>query len=538
MFKRLFILVLSILLMLAAGCTGTNDTIDNALKDKIIRHNHGEEPKSIDPALSSTVDSGTICIANFEGLITLNKDNEPMPAVAEKWDISPDKTKYTFYLRKDAKWSDGKPVTANDFAYAWKRALNPDTASNYCYQLFNIKNAPEYYEDTTSADDLGITVINDYTLEVELSSPTPYFLELTAYPTLFPVRKDIIDKYGEEWALSPDTYIGNGPFKLVEWQKKDHMKFMKNEYYWDKDRIKIDGVVKTFIAEASTMLAAYEAGELDVIDSVPFTEIKNLKDSNEFKEIPLLGTYFYSFNVTKPPFDNVNVRKAFALAIDREDIVDKVRKSGIVATAFVPPGVPDTSQGKDFRKVGGEYFPSKAQISKAKLLLEEAGYPSGEGLPDITLTFNGSEEHQLIAEAILEMWRNNLGVENVRLQNKEWTVFIDDLTNGNFQIARDSWIGDYIDAMNFLDLFTSNNDNNSSQWSNNEYDNLIQQARITADEKERMKLLHNAEKMIMNDTIMMPILYYTDTCMIKPYVKGLTKTMLGFTYYDKVKIAQ
>jgi oligopeptide transport system substrate-binding protein len=539
--RRLLLLLaaLSLLVILAAGCGGASQGKDTAQGElKFIRHNHGEEPESIDPALNTTVNGGTIIIACFEGLTSLNEKDEPVPGVAESWDISPDKTKYTFHLRKDAKWSDGKPVTAGDFAYAWKRALNPDTAAEYCYQLFYIKNAPEFNEGKAKAEDLGIKVVDDYTLEVELSAPTPYFLNLTAFPTLFPVRQDIIEQYGDQWTLKPETYIGNGPFKMTEWQSKDHMKFVKNENYWDKDRVKIDGIIETFIAEASTMLAGYEAGELDIIDDVPLNEIDNLKKTGEFHMFKQLGTYYYCFNVTKPPFDNPKVRKAFALAIDREDITTKVRKSGIPATAFVAPGVPDTAAGKDFREVGGAFFPVKAQPEEARRLLAEAGYPDGKGLPDVTLIYNNSEEHQIIAEAILEMWKKNLGIENVTVQNQEWAVFINTRQNGDFQIARHGWIGDYNDAMTFLDLFTTGNGNNDAHWSNKQYDELIKQARLSTDEKERMRILHQAEKMIMEDAIMIPILHYTENCMIKPYVKGLVKSMLGFTYFDRAEIVK
>lgn len=541
MSKRLLfaLLALALVVALAAGCGG-GDTKDTSKGDaeKVLRHNHGEEPESIDPALNTTVDGGTIVIACFEGLTSLDENDQPVAGVAESWDVNEDKTKYIFHLRKDAKWSDGKPVTAGDFEYAWKRALHPDTAAEYAYQLFYIKNAPEYNEGAARAEDLGIKVVDDYTLEVELSAPTPYFLALTAFPTMFPVRQDIIEAHGDQWALNPDTYIGNGPFKLVNWQSKDHMKFVPNEHYWDKDRVKLDAVIKTFIADASTMLAGYEAGELDVIDSVPFNEIDKLKQGDEFQMITQLGTYYYCFNVTRPPFDNVNVRKAFALALDKEDLANKVRKSGVPATSFVPPGVPDTAAGKDFREVGGDYFPTKAQPEEARRLLAEAGYPEGNGLPNVTFVFNNSEEHQMIAEAALEMWKKNLGITNINIQNQEWAVFINTRQNGDFQIARHGWLGDYNDPMTFLDLFTTGNGNNDAQWSNQQFDELINKARLATDEAERMAALHEAEKLMMEDAIMIPILHYTENTMIKPYVKGLVKSMLGFTLYDKADIVK
>jgi len=519
---------------LVAGC----GTADKQKDGKFIRHNHGQEPESMDPALNTTVNGGTLIIANFEGLTTLDLNDNPVPGVAEKWDVSPDNTKYIFHLRKDAKWSDGKPVTANDFAYAWKRVLKPETVAEYAYQLFYVKNAIKYNKGEATAEDLGIKVVDDYTLEVELAAPTPYFLKLTAFPTLFPVREDIIAEHGEQWALNAETYIGNGPFKMVEWKSKDMMKFVKNENYWNKDAIKIDGFIETFIAEESTMLASYEAGELDVIDSVPLEEIERLKkESKEFHMIPQLGTYYYCFNVTKPPFDDVKVRKAFALAIDREDIVNKVRKSGIPATAFTPPGVPDVD-GKEFRTVGGEFFPIKAQPEEAKKLLAEAGYPDGKDFPAVELIYNTNEGHKKIAEAVLEMWKNNLGIDNITVTNQEWAVFVNTRQNGDFQVARHGWLGDYNDPMTFIDLFTTGNGNNDAQWSNKEFDALIDKARVATSEKERMEILHQAEKLFMDDVIMAPIFHYTENTLIKSYVKDLHKSPLGFTYFDKADIVK
>ncbi|WP_187142752.1 peptide ABC transporter substrate-binding protein [Thermanaerosceptrum fracticalcis] len=545
-----FVLVLSLMVTLVAGCGSDKKPQAEAPKEqpksqvqgKFIRHNHGQEPETIDPALNTTVNGGTIILSAFEGLTTLDENDNPAPGVAEKWDISPDKTKYTFYLRKNAKWSDGKPVTANDFYYAWKRALNPKTAAEYAYQLFYIKNAEEFNSDKTGKvnfEDVGIKVKDDYTLEVQLKSPTPFWLKLTAFPTLAPVREDIITKYGDKWALSPESYIGNGPFKMVEWKSKDMMKFVKNEHYWNKDAIKIDGYIETFIAEASTMLSAFEAGEVDVIDEVPLEEIPRLKkESKEFKILPQLGTYYYCFNVKKAPFNNLKVRKAFALAIDREDIVDKVRKSGIPATAFVPPGVPDAEPGKDFRTVGGAFFPIKAQPEEAKKLLAEAGYPEGKGLPPITLIYNTNEGHKKIAEAALEMFKKNLGISNITLTNQEWAVFVNTRQKGDFQIARHGWLGDYNDPMTFIDLFTTGNGNNDAQWSNKEFDKLIQKARLAANEKERMEILHKAEKLFLDDVIMIPIFHYTENTMIKSYIKNLHKSPLGFTYFDKAEIVK
>lgn len=539
------LMLFCLLVTLITGCSDNINTEGPAqpqFKEKWIRHNHGQEPETLDPSYSNTVDSGNVVLAAFEGLTRLDNNDSPLPGIADHWDISEDQRVYTFYLRKDAKWADGQPLTAQDFVYSWQRALDPETAAEYSYMFYYIKNAESYNideENKIKFEDVGIIAKDDYTLEVTLEAPTPYFLKLTAFPTYMPLRKDLITKYGDEWALSAESYIGNGPFKLAEWKSKDSMKFVKNEHYYGKDNVRIDGFIKTFIAEAGTMLSAFEAGELDVIDEVPLDEIPRLKkESGEFHIIPQLGTYYYSFNVNKDPFNNIKVRQAFALAIDREDIAFKVWKSGMPATGFTPPGVPDAEPGTDFRTKGGTFFPVKADPVKAKQLLAEAGYPEGRNFPKVNLIYNTGEAHKKIAEAILEMWKQNLGIDNITIQNMEGAVFQSTRLSGDYQVARSGWIADYNDPFAFIELFTTGNGNNDAQWSNKTFDKLIQKSRITTNEKERMELLHQAEKLFLDDVIVMPIFYYTENTMIKSYVQGLHKSPLGFTYFDRADIVK
>lgn len=544
MFKK-SVFVFLIVCLLFTPMAGCNDLLPEGSpstsrhEEKMIRHNHGQEPETIDPSLCNTVDGGNIVLAVFEGLTKLDENDNPLPGVAAAWDISQAQTVYTFHLRNDAKWADGQPVTARDFVFSWKRALEPETAAEYSYMLYCIKNAELFNtgKEGVKFEDVGIKALDDYTLEVVLEAPTPYFLKLTAFPTYMPLREDIINEFGDDWALSPSSYLGNGPFKLAEWKSKDMMRFVKNEHYYGKDNIKIDGFIKTFIAEASTMLSAFEAGELDVIDEVPLDEIARLKnESPEFHIIPQVGTYYYSFNVKKAPFDNPKVRKAFALAIDREDIATKVWKSGLPATGFIPPGVPDATPGADFRTVGGAFFPEKADPLKARQLLSEAGYPDGRGFPRVTLLFNTGEAHQKIAEAVLEMWKRNLGIDNLAIQSMEGAVFQNARLKGDYQVARSGWIADYNDPSTFIELFTTGSGNNDAQWTNKTFDRLVQEARKAIDENTRMELLHQAEKLMLEEAIVMPIFYYTENTMIKSYVKGLHKSALGFTYFDRAEV--
>lgn len=541
------LLIMALFLAMLSGCgqktpEQKQEPPEKELQGKWIRHNSGQEPETIDPTLNTTVNGGTVILAVFEGLTKLDKNDNPVGGAAEKCEVSKDLKTYTFTLRKDAKWSDGQPVTAGDFYYSWKRALTPATAAEYSYMFYYIKNAERFNTDETGKmrfEEVGIKVKDDHTLEVTLENPTPFFLKLTAFPAYMPLRQDLIEKYAEKWTASPESYIGNGPFKMAEWKSKDSIKLVKNPHYWAASDVKIDGVLETFIAEASTMLSAYQAGDLDIIDSVPLDEIARLKEeAKDFYILPQLATEYYSFNVKKPPFNNPKVRKALALAIDREDIVNKVRKTGYPATGFVPPGVPDAKPGQDFRTIGGHFFPIKANTEEAKKLLAEAGYADPGKFPAVTLLYNTDEGHKKIAEAILEMWKTNLGITSITLQNQEGAVLLNTLQNGDYQISRMCWYADYNDPMSFIDIFTSGNGNNFTQWGNREFDRLIRQSRLAAGEDERMEILHKAEKIFLDETIIIPIFHNTENTMIRPNIKDLHKSPLGFTFFDKADIVK
>jgi len=519
---------------LLLGCTKTKGNegekpgdsntpvVEETVEQKIV-YNLGADPKTIDPQLNSAVDGSTIIHNAFEGLMREDENSKIVPGTAEKYEVSDDGTVYTFHLRKDAKWSDGKPVVAGDFEYAWKRALNPKVAAEYAYQLFYIKNGAAYYNQekvggkVATAEDVGVKVIDDNTLEVTLESPVPYFLSLAAFPTYFPVRKDIIEGNEEKWTLKPDTYISNGPFKMSEWKEKENITFVKNENYWDQ----------------ITYLNAFKSGEIDVIESPPQAEIPTLLDEGTAKIYPYLGTYFYVINVSDKAKDvdpkaaealsNPKFRKALSLAIDRQLIVDKVAQGGQApATSYVPAGILD-SIGKEFQK---DYSSKGANIEEAKKLLEEAGYPNGEGAPTITFTFNTDQGHQNIAQAVQDMWKTNLGI-NVELKNEEWAVFQDTRNNFQYSMARHGWIADYNDPMTFLDMWTTGNGQNNAGYSNKEYDKLIAQAKVELDDAKRTELLHKAEDILMDESPIIPLYYYTNVLCIDKNVKGTYKSPLG-----------
>jgi oligopeptide transport system substrate-binding protein len=352
------------------------------------------------------------------------------------------------------------------------------------------------------------------------------------------VREDVVDNEGV-WAKDPAKAISDGPFKLTDYKTGDKIVLTKNENYWDADNVKLDKIVASMIVDQSTMLTAYESGELDVIDDMPTQEIPRLQaEDPNFKILPQLGTYYYIFNVTKSPTDDVRVRKALTLAIDRKAIVETVTKAGETpATGFVPNGL-KLSTGEEFRKVAGDYGidPNAADVEQAKKLLADAGYPNGKGFPEITILYNTLESHKAIAEAIQEMWKQNLGI-NVKLSNQEWAVFQDTRHQGNFTVARAGWLADYADPMTFLDLWTTYSGNNDAQWKHPEYDELIEKSKVS-EGAERDKLLLQAEKMIMDDMITMPIYYYTDPVIVSDKVKNWEKTALGHWYFGNASIVQ
>ena len=517
---------------------GNTPVVEETVEQKIV-YNLGADPKTIDPQLNSAVDGSTIIHNAFEGLMREDENSKIVPGTAEKYEVSDDGTVYTFHIRKDAKWSDGKPVVAGDFEYAWKRALNPKVAAEYAYQLFYIKNGAAYYNQekvggkVATAEDVGVKVIDDNTLEVTLEAPVPYFLSLAAFPTYFPVRKDIIEGNEEKWTLKPDTYISNGPFKMSEWKEKESITFVKNENYWDVKNVKLETLEVKLIDDQITYLNAFKSGEIDVIESPPQAEIPTLLDEGTAKIYPYLGTYFYVINVSDKAKDvdpkaaealsNPKFRKALSLAIDKQLIVDKVAQGGQApATSYVPAGILD-SIGKEFQK---EYSSKGANIEEAKKLLAEAGYPNGEGAPTITFTFNTDQGHQNIAQAVQDMWKTNLGI-NVELKNEEWAVFQDTRNNFQYSIARHGWIADYNDPMTFLDMWTTGNGQNNAGYSNKEYDKLIAQAKVELDDAKRTELLHKAEDILMDESPIIPLYYYTNVLCIDKNVKGTYKSPLG-----------
>lgn len=494
---------------------------------KILRVNNQTEPGSLHPGKAQGTHDSWIIEHVMEGLTKKSPDGKVVPGMAQEWKISDDGLTYTFTLQDDIKWTNGDPVTAQDFEYAWKYALAPSTASEYAYQLYYLKGA-EAFNTSTEKDPkklkaleaaVGVKALEDKTLEVQLVKPTPYFIELQSFYTYLPVNKKV-QEANPNWANEPSTYVSNGVFKISEWKHKESIKIVKSDSYYDKGKIKLDEIDFAMIEDENTAYQMYKSGDMDVAYPLPtdvIAQLKAVKDP-EFVIAPDLATYFYRFNTTKKPFNNKKVRKALSMAIDRQAIVDNVTQGGQKpAFSYTPPGILDVKG--DYQQNTGDLF--KYDAAQAKKLLSEGLKEVGmHKMPVVTITYNTMDAHKKIAEAIQEMWRKNLGIE-VKLENVEFQVKIDREHKLDYDISRSGWIGDYVDPMTFLDMFESKSQQNDTGWKNSQYDALIQKAKSTMDTAARMKELHEAEKIFIDEMPIAPIYFYTKPYQAKSYVKGI-----------------
>lgn len=530
---------------------GGNNAANNAANegdvklaaDQTLRINLSAEPPTFDPAQAQDSQANTVLKMMYEGLVRLDADGKEVPGAAESWDV--DGTKYTFHLRKDAKWSNGDPVTAKDFVFAWERVLSPDTqpAAPYAYQLYYIKNAEEFNNGTIKDfNEVGVKASDDYTLEVELVNPTPYFLGLTSFYTLYPVHQSVKDDV--KWATDPSKMIVNGPYTLTNWTTGQSLEVTKNDQYWDKDSIKLNKISMSLVESGATELESYRNGELDRAgapngeipsDQIPIVQ-KELPD--EYKVKGIAGTYYYQFNSKAEPFQNAKIRKAFSMAIDRQAIVDKITMGGqIPAYGAVPEGILGAEGEFRTEHSDKEYF--QENVDEAKKLLEEGMKEEGyTKLPDITLIHNNGEGHKKVATAIADMWKKNLGVD-VKIQNQEWGVFLKNRQNLDYQIARSGWSADFNDPMTFMDLWMTGAGNNDLGYSNPEYDQLLKDARSESDLKKRDEYFAKAEEIfIKDDMAYMPIYYYTNVALEKPNLKGVVVDYSGAVDYTRAYLTE
>ena len=525
--------------------------------------NIASEPQSIDPALNSAVDGAIMLGHMFEGLMKWKDSGVETPGSdgtctnaeltegqAESYEkvVNDDGTvTYTFKIRSDARWSDGKPVTAGDFVYSWQRLVTPETAADYNYMIDSVVNANEIMAGDMDPTELAVSAPDDSTFVVTLTSDLPYFLEVCAFPATFPVRQDVTTKEdgtpNDQWTFDVATYLCNGPYKLTAWNHNSEIVMEPNEQYYDVANLGPDKITFKLMDDQNAMLSGFNSGELDFIEDVPQAELPSLIASGDLKIVDYIGTYYVCYQTQKAPFDDPRVRQAFTLAVNRTFIVDKVTQAGQVpATGFVPAGVYDAagSTGDDFRTVGGAYYSIEgdadysyeANCEKARELLAEAGYPNGENFPVVEYLYNTSDAHKAVAEALQNMWETELGVK-VTLNNQEWAVFLQTRKDGNYSIARNGWIADYNDPMSFLDMWLTGGGNNDAQYANADYDAKIQEAKNTTDPAARMKLVHEAENIIMGqDWALNPLYFYTQKYMLSDRVGGMFYTPLGYFFFS------
>jgi oligopeptide transport system substrate-binding protein len=525
---KFFLFVSSLILFfLFFNCSQKLSPVESGIQTGTLHFGNQTEPQDLDPHITTGVPEFHILGSIFEGLVNLDpKDLSPLPGAARSWEVSDDGLTYTFHLRNGARWSNGDPLKASDFVFSFQRILSPALGAEYAYMLYSIKNARDFHTSQISDFSLvGAKASDDSTLVIELDKPTPYFLSLTAHHSFFPVNPSIILKHGKidtrgtPWTR-PSNLVGNGPFKLTSWEINKIVSVEKNPLYWDSSRVSLNTIHFYPIENNMTEERAFRTGQLHITANLPPQKISWYRENRpEVLRIdPYLGTYYYLVNVNRKPLDNVNVRRALSLAIDRKAITENLLKGGQnPATCFTPP------------EAGGGYRCDSMVMfdtTEAKRLLAEAGYGPGNPLPLISLLYNTSETHHMTAQAIQQMWKKYLGID-VTLVNQEWKVYLSSTHGKNYDIARMGWVGDYDDPNSFLDMWITDGGNNRTGWSNAAYDSLIELASRTADKDSRFAFFREAEKILLSELPVIPLYFYTNVYLLHPSVKGWDPNLLN-----------
>jgi oligopeptide transport system substrate-binding protein len=495
-------------MLAVAGCSGSRPPADLVIVN-------GAEPESLDPAIMTAQADLRIGGSLFEGLTRFDPvDGNPVPGLAERWEVSDDGRTYRFQLRPQAIWSTGEPIASDDFVYSWRRVLDPATGSEYAGILFYLENAEAYHLGRiTDPSQVGVRAVSDHELEVRLRDPTPFFLDLCALPAMAVVRREAIERHGDRWLLMPPVPV-SGAYQLGEWRINDRIRLLRNPNYWDAGQTRNEIVDLLPCTSASTALNLYETEAVDIVwdkNLVPVDLLDVLLKRPDFHADPVLGTYFLRFNVTRPPFDDARVRRAFGMVIDRERIVTRItRGDEQAASSYTPPGI-----GGYRNPEGLAYAPETA-----RRLLAEAGFSSGAGFRRVEYLFDTtSRVQEQIAVELQVMWERELGVR-VELRKMEWKTYLVAQGELDYDVCRSSWVGDYNDPNTFLDMFMSHNGNNRTGWSDSRYDELLRQANARLDPRQREQLLQQAETILIRDAVpIVPIYYYT-----------------GLEYYDPERI--
>lgn len=509
--------------------------------EKILSVQIGPDPETIDPALNSAVDGGNMLLHTFECLLTVDQDGQLAPGQAETWETSEDGLTWTFHLRDGLKWSDGSDLTANDFVYSWQRVCDPMVAAPYAETVLGMV---EGYDEAIAGnlEALAVEAPDDSTLVVTLSNPCPYFGSLAAFATLSPVQQATIDANGDAWAVSADTYICNGPFYISEWVPGSYILCAKNPNYWNADAIKLDGIKFNLIEDSNASYSAYQTGDVQFIKDVPTEEIPSLTGNSEFHVDPMIGTYYVSLNIEREPFNNPDVRKALSLAIDREYVAGTLMQGTYTAAGnLIGPGWIDTDGSAfiDNANGGKPYIDTttyEANLEEAKQLLADAGYPDGAGFPTISYSTNDAGYHKVVAEYLQQAWAQ-LGID-LQVDIVEWASFTPMRRNGEFDAARNGWVGDYSDPSNMLELFCTTNGNNDGKFSNADFDAAIELSRNTLDAAERSEALHTAEDILMDEAGCIPIAYYNDFWLQSEKITGVWHSAYGYWYFMYADITE
>lgn len=532
--NRLKTLAVLVFLSTLIACSGGKSNVSSGNHDGILHYGNGSEPQGLDPHVVTGVPESHLIRALFEGLAVKNPYTlEPEPGVAESWDFSEDGRIITFHINPRAKWSNGDPMTAQDYVWSWQRALNPAMGNLYNYMLFPVKNAEAYATGKLSdPEQLGVKALDKLTLQVTLNEATPYFIQLMDHYSTFAVHRPTIEKFGKPTArftkwTRVENMVSNGAFKLTAWRLNRRIVMEKSKTYWDADKVKLNGIVFYPTENIVSEERMFRAGQLHYTQSIPLEKIPvyQAMENTPYVQAPYLGTYFFLINTTRPPVDDVRVRQALSMAVDRDTLAATVmQKSVYPAYSITPPG----ALGYKPPKVFGY------DVKKAKALLAEAGYPNGEGWPGLEITYNTSESHRKIAVALQQMWKEALDIE-ITIANQEWKVYLDSVTQMNFQIARRGWIGDYVDPNNFLDLYLTNGGNNNTGFTNPHYDELIlRKAPQAKTREERFAIFTEAETMLMEEMPIIPVYTYTSKHLINSSVHGMPSNLMDAANFKYV----
>ncbi len=521
-----YCLIIAIGFICLTACGNKQTRVQKGISSSTLHVGNGQELQGLDPHTITGISEIKVLRALYEGLVGQDeKDLSPTPAVAERWTISEDGKRYTFYLRKEALWNNGDPVQARDFEFAFQRILTPSIAAPNAYLLFVIKNAKRFNSGELSWNGVGVRSVDDLTLEIELGNPTPYFLKLLSHPAWYPLKQDALTQYGNPFKRSSDwtrvgNLVSNGPFTLKSWKTNEYLAVERNPLYWDNSTNQLNQIYFYPTESREAEERSFRGGQLHITEALPVSKVGFYRDEkNPALQIdPYLGTFYLQLNTRKPPLSDPRVRTAMSIVIDRSTIVEDITQGmQIPAWGFTPSGIDNYDPG----------ITEDRDEEVAKQLLAEAGFPQGEGFPELIYLYNTSENNKAVAESLQQMWQRTLGIK-VTLINQEWKVFTQSRESGEFDILRSSWIGDYIDPSTFLDVWTSESGNNFTGWTSDHYDSFLYQSRIASSQEDRFGYFKSAEELLIREQPIIPIYFYTSVYLKHPAVKGYHPTLLNY----------